>query len=105
MTTKNTRLLGAATVLATLALITGCSQDQSRVDAHDVQNQSVNRTPPEAYVFNNHFPNVESRCDQHGHRMFVTTSDNVIVLPDPSCPGFLKGQEPIIVATSPSGTQ
>jgi hypothetical protein len=42
---------------------------------------------------------VEAKCDGHGHRIFVATHDgavgqNVIVMADPTCPGFVRGEEP-----------
>lgn len=89
----------AAFLLAMLAAA-GCGTDQSRVDAFDTA--EVDRTAPEVIAFNNHYPNLEHKCDGYGHRVFVATHDssagqNIIVLPDPTCPGFVEGKEPEIV--------
>jgi hypothetical protein len=95
-----------ALIFALLAggVVVGCGfgPDESREDATDTKN--VDKTEPEAIAFNNHFPNVETKCDQHGHRIFVSTHDsstgnNLIVLPDPTCPGYVKGQEPPVVVS------
>lgn len=79
--------LGAA---ATLALAGCANPDKSRDDAQDTT--VVNHAAPEVVQFNNHYPNVETKCDGHGHRLFVTTHDsavgrNVLVVFDPSCGG------------------
>lgn len=68
--------------------IAGCGQDASREDARDTR--AVDKSPPEVIAFNNHFPNVEHKCDGHGHRVFVTTEAGTrpLVVPDPTCPGF-----------------
>jgi hypothetical protein len=99
-----------------LIFATGCGgvtfgSDQSREDASKVvqtclPNQvgrCVDKNPPRVVAFNNHYPNVETKCDGYGHRIFVSTHNsstgrNTIVLPDPSCPGYVKGQEPIVIS-------
>jgi hypothetical protein len=83
-------------VPAAAAGLAGCG-DNSRVDARDVR--SVDRSAPQVISFNNHYPNVETKCDGHGHRIFVATHDsatgqNIIVMADPTCPGFVRGEEP-----------
>lgn len=70
----------------------GCGGDASREDAQDTRN--VDRTPPEVAAFNNHFPNIEHKCDGHGHRIYVMSHDsakgrNFEVIVDPTCPGGL----------------
>jgi hypothetical protein len=89
------RIWPAIPVLA--AALAACGGDNSRVDAQDAR--AVDRAAPQVITFNNHYPNVETKCDGHGHRIFVATHDsavgqNVIVLPDPTCPGFVRGEEP-----------
>lgn len=78
-------------VIAAALLATGCGvgPDQSREDANDTRN--VDKTSPEVIAFNNHFPNVETKCDGHGHRIFVTSRGDsgtyfrLVVRADPSC--------------------
>lgn len=90
-----------AVVAAALALsgLTACGvgPDKSREDAHDTKN--VDKSAPHSIAFNNRFPNIEDKCDGSGHRVFVSTGGAVIVLPDPTCPGFIKGSEPAVVVT------
>lgn len=90
------------TVAAAIGLLTvgGCGfgPDKSREDAKDVT--TVVKTPPEVITFNNHYPNVENKCDGHGHRIFVNTEKVMTIYPDPSCPGFVKGLEPNILIGS-----
>jgi hypothetical protein len=74
----------------------GVGPDKSREDAHDTKN--VDKSSPRAVAFNNHYSNVETKCDGFGHRIFVTTAKQIVVLPDPTCPGYVKGAEPAVVA-------
>lgn len=85
-----------ALVLVALALcavfVTACGSDESREDANDVVNGHVDKSTPYVIAFNNHYPNVETKCDGFGHRLFVMTHDsaqgrNLLVLPDPTCTG------------------
>jgi hypothetical protein len=77
-------------VLALFALAAaGCTQKE-RVNAH--QSTNVDRRPAEVYAMPNFFNNVASKCDGHGHRIFVTSNkcsapSNMVVINDPSCPG------------------
>jgi hypothetical protein len=80
-------------LLATCAVAafvgTGCTQKE-RVNAH--QSTNVDRTPPEIYAMPNYYNNVASKCDGHGHRVFVTSNksnapSNLVVINDSSCPG------------------
>lgn len=78
-------------------LVAGCDNpDKSRDDAADTMH--VDHTSPEVIQFNNHYPNVETKCDGHGHRLFVTTHDsavgrNVLVISDAGCPGYISTSE------------
>jgi hypothetical protein len=79
---------GAAILLAVVALA-GCGQKE-RVNAH--QSRNVDRSPADVYAMPNFFNNVASKCDGHGHRVFVTSNksnapSNLVVINDPSCPG------------------
>lgn len=109
------RVLIALAIAALLVVGCGVGPDKSREDAGDVTRVCVegaqreadascaDKTAPSVIAFNNHYPNVETKCDGYGHRLFVTTHDsavgrNVLVLPDPTCPGYVKGQEPSVTA-------
>ncbi len=59
-----------------------------RLNAH--QQRNVDRTPPDVYAMPDHYNNVASKCDGHGHRMFVTSNkdqapSNLVVVSDESC--------------------
>ena len=77
-------------VLAAVALVgSGCTQKE-RVNAH--QSTDVDRTPAQVYAMPNYYNNVASKCDGHGHRIFVTSNksnapSNLVVVNDASCPG------------------
>lgn len=87
------RYLSIAALVAAIALAGCANPDKSRDDAADTL--KVDHNSPEVIQFNNHFPNVETKCDGHGHRLFVTTHDsavgrNVLVVPDKGCPGYVE---------------
>ena len=77
------------TVLAALcATVVGCGNTPERLNAH--QSHDVDRTPPEIYAMPDHYNNVASKCDGHGHRIFVTSNkdqapSNMVVIEDRSC--------------------
>jgi len=82
------KLLLATSAVVALAAA-GCTQKE-RVNAH--QSTNVDRTPAEVYAMPNFYNNVASKCDGHGHRIFVTSNkssapSNLIVINDASCPG------------------
>lgn len=83
----------ALVCLALLALVVaGCGSDESREDANDVHNGNVEKSAPHVIAFNNHYPNVETKCDGFGHRIYVLTHDsatgqNFYVIPDRTCQG------------------
>lgn len=66
---------------------------------------SAPRAAPGSRViaFDDPLPDVESKCDGSGHRVYVASRDgsnsNVVVLPDPTCPGYVAGREPPVVAS------
>jgi len=90
--------------LTAIALVAaGCGSDESREDADDVPDGAIEKTQPSVIAFNNEYPNVQSKCDFQitrqegqttdegggaGHRIYVTSSDTIIVIPDPTCPGW-----------------
>lgn len=87
--------LAAATVAAVAVGGCGFGPDKSREDAHDTTN--VDKTAPHVIAFNNNYPDVEEKCDGNGHRIYVGTHKsavgrNIIVVPDPTCPGYVKAQ-------------
>lgn len=75
-----------AAVLAAMFAV-GCGSDESREDANDVLNGNAEKSAPRVISFNNKYPNVETKCDGFGHRMWVTTGGVFYVLPDPTCQG------------------
>ena len=90
----NKKWMALALVLVALlaVFVTACGSDESREDANDVTNGHVDKSAPFVIDFNNHYPNVETKCDGFGHRLFVMTHDsaegrNLLVLPDPTCTG------------------
>lgn len=100
---RKSLILAAGVSALTLA---ACGPDRSREDAHDVNRtcnpssllgHCVDKDPPRSIAFNNNYSNVETKCDGYGHRIYVTTAKRIIVLPDPTCPGFVRGQEPSTV--------
>lgn len=78
--------------LALCLFLAACGSDESREDANDVGNGQVEKSAPKVIAFNNHYPNVETKCDGFGHRIWVTThdsasGDNFRVMTDPTCQG------------------
>lgn len=85
------RLLVA--VLAGLAVLStaGCNSYNDARGRGDAPVASVDDRPAEVVNFPDRFGNVASKCDAHGHRLFVVTHEktdpNVVVVDDRSCPG------------------
>ncbi|MEA2157236.1 MAG: hypothetical protein QOE11_3376 [Solirubrobacteraceae bacterium] len=83
------RCVAVLAVLAVLALA-GCGSTPERQNAHQTPGNQVDRTPAEVYAMPDHYNNVASKCDRHGHRIFITSNkdqapSNLVVLADPSC--------------------
>ncbi|WP_354698083.1 hypothetical protein DSM112329_03747 [Paraconexibacter sp. AEG42_29] len=82
-------LLTLATVLALTAA--GCGSDTpERQNARQTPGAQVDRVPAEVYAMPDHYNNVASKCDRHGHRIFITSNkdqapSNLVVIADPSC--------------------
>lgn len=82
-----------ALVLAAAAAVplTGCGSDTpERRNARQTPDAQVDRTPAEVYAMPDHYNNVASKCDLHGHRIFITSNkdqapSNLVVLDDDSC--------------------
>jgi hypothetical protein len=84
--------LAVALIIAAMLVLTACGSDESREDANDVHNGQVDKSAPMVISFNNHYPNVETKCDGFGHRIYVIThdsakGDNLYVISDPTCQG------------------
>lgn len=81
-----------AAMLAALFLA-ACGSDESREDADDVGNGQIEKAAPAVVAFNNHFPNVQIKCDGFGDLLLTITHDNgkspnLTVLPGhPACTG------------------
>jgi hypothetical protein len=81
-----------AVMLAALFLA-ACGSDESREDADDVGNGQIEKSAPSVIAFNNHFPNVQIKCDGFGDLLLTITHDdgkspNLTVLPGhPRCTG------------------
>ena len=92
-------VLAAACVVA--VSVGACGSDESREDANDVNNGAVDKSAPAVIAFNNHYPNVETKCHGFGHRLYVITHDsaqgqNLIVVNDPTCQGPGTGYSEIV---------
>lgn len=81
-------------VLAPLAVvagfvITGCGA-AARQDA-ETAGQSVDRSPAEVIAMPDQFRNIATKCDGHGHRLYMNStgdsgnSANIAVISDPKC--------------------
>ena len=83
------RTAARASALAALCIVAaGCGNTPERLNAH--QSTAVDRNPPEIYAMPDHYNNVASKCDGHGHRMYVTSWEdqapsNLVVVSDESC--------------------
>lgn len=86
------------------AAVAGCGSDESREDANDVHNGNIDKSTPAVVAFNNHYPNVEIKCDGFGDLLFTVTHDDgkqpsLTVLPGhPYCTGEGKGYREIVEA-------
>ena len=83
------RIAARVSALAGLCvMVAGCGNTPERLNAH--QSRDVDRTPPEIYAMPDHYNNVASKCDGHGHRIYVTSNkdqapSNMVVIKDISC--------------------
>jgi hypothetical protein len=70
-------------------LLTGCSGFNESRGRGDAPVGQVDDTPAEVINYPDLFANIASKCDHHGHRVYVTTRDNSspVILTDPGCPG------------------
>lgn len=108
------RWMAAAMLVAALA-VSACGDDESREDADDTPNSTIEKSEPNVSAFNNHFPNIQHKClysrpeanvegiegdprgvgEGTGLRV-ISTSDGhgsrIVVIPDPHCPGYMPEQ-------------
>lgn len=77
--------------VATAALLglAGCGGPE-RDNARQTPEGQIDRTPAEVFAMPDHYNNVASKCDKHGHRIFITSNkdqapSNLVVIKDPSC--------------------
>lgn len=81
-------LIGAVT-LALAVSACGVGPDQSREDARDTTD--VDKSPPHVIAFNNHVPNLATKCDGYGHRVYMASRPDAtaavvpVVINDESC--------------------
>jgi hypothetical protein len=80
-----------AASFATLLLVSGCNigavKSKGFGDA-SVDQANINDTSAAVIEFSDKYPDIEDKCDGHGHRIFVNTrgSGYFIVITDPTCP-------------------
>lgn len=82
------RIAARASVLAGVCVVAAGCGTPERLNAH--QSRNVDRSPPEVYAMPDHYNNVASKCDGHGHRIYVTSNkdqapSNMVVIEDSSC--------------------
>ena len=81
----------AALALAIGAIVfAGCGAPE-RQNAHQSPSGNIDRTPAEIMAMPDHYNNVATKCDHHGHRIYVTSNkssapSNITVINDESCP-------------------
>lgn len=70
-------------------IVVSCSGYNNKRGVGDAGVGTQNREKPEVMVFSDKYPNVEHKCDGHGHRVYVTTTHNIRpqIVDDPTCPG------------------
>ena len=78
----------ASAVAGLCVVLGGCGSTPERLNAH--QSHDVDRTPPQIFAMPDHYNNVASKCDGHGHRIYVTSNtdtvpSNLVVITDRSC--------------------
>ena len=83
------RIIRSAATGAALVLLAGCGAPE-RQNAHQTPEGQIDRKPAEVYAMPDHYNNVASKCDRHGHRIFITSNkdqapSNLVVLSDASC--------------------
>lgn len=81
---RSLAILGA--ICASILIACGSAEKKDSAHASD-----VDRSAPSVVAFPDDFSNVASKCDGHGHRVFVTThggdkdSGNLVIIDDSQC--------------------
>lgn len=75
--------------LAAVALaVTSCSSYNDKRGRGDAPVGARDETKADIVFFPDRFANIATKCDGHGHRLYVTTRDAPpVVIPDHNCPG------------------
>jgi hypothetical protein len=77
--------------LILITLLAACGDDakETRKGRGDAPVGHIDETPAEVIAFPDTFSNVATKCDGHGHRLYVTTQNvngkQLSVITDPSC--------------------
>jgi hypothetical protein len=84
------RGVGLVIVSLLAVTLTGCSAYNNQRGRGDAPVGPVDNSGAEVVQFPDNFANVATKCDAHGHRLFVTTRGDqrpaqLDVLVDPSC--------------------
>lgn len=84
------RKSGVAALAITGALLVGCGAPE-RQNAHQSPSGEIDRSPAQILAMPDHYNNVATKCDHHGHRVFVTSNkssapSNLVVVTDETCP-------------------
>lgn len=87
----NTRIRAALAVAAVGVLVAGCNIGADPTKGFGdsgVDQQHLNKVPAAVIEFSDKYPDIEDKCDGHGHRIFVNTrsSGYFTVLVDATCP-------------------
>ena len=70
-------------------LLAGCGAPE-RQNAHQSPSGQIDRSPAQILAMPDHYNNVATKCDHHGHRIFITSNkdaapSNLIVIADETC--------------------
>jgi predicted alpha/beta hydrolase family esterase len=87
---RHDRAVKTASALAVAAaLLVGCGAPE-RQNAHQSPSGQIDRSPAEILAMPDHYNNVASKCDGHGHRVYVTSNkdaapSNMVIIADETC--------------------
>lgn len=75
-------------LLVPIIALSACGAEAEK-DAN-TREQVVDRSPALVIAMPDHFSNVATKCDHHGHRVYTTThgseaAPGLTVVPDPEC--------------------
>ena len=82
----------AISAALTVLLLAGCGRYNTNRGVGDSPvRHPVDNSPADVVQMPNHFGGIATKCDGHGHRIYVGTHVHndipPVVLSDPSCPG------------------